>query len=253
LSKLSTNRRILIVGEGRETEYNYFVGFRNAFEDVLKATATSVSVARGKGGDARAIVTNAIKERKKFQPVSKLGDRVFLLLDTEGTGRSPGQGRTPELPAAEILAKKSDIEIVYSCPSFEYWFLCHFANATRGQFANCAAVITALNKKWISVSQAAYDKTDVGVYKRLSGSLDIARAQSLKIDLHHIATSGSAFRVNPSTQVYKLVAILIGVKSGEKCPLAGTWKLRGNASVTHESLLGDLMPQHEGSVVYWHL
>jgi hypothetical protein len=29
---LALKRRILIVGEGRETEYNYFVGFRNAFE-----------------------------------------------------------------------------------------------------------------------------------------------------------------------------------------------------------------------------
>ena len=47
------NRRVLIVGEGRETEYNYFVGFRNAFEAELKATATSMHVKRGKGGDGR--------------------------------------------------------------------------------------------------------------------------------------------------------------------------------------------------------
>jgi hypothetical protein len=78
LNKLPLKRRVLIVGEGRETEYNYFVGFRNAFEEELRATATSVSVARGKGGDAHAIVKKAIYEAKKFSPDPKRGDRVFL-------------------------------------------------------------------------------------------------------------------------------------------------------------------------------
>jgi hypothetical protein len=146
LSKLSLNRRILIVGEGRETEYNYFVGFRTAFEDFLKATATSVSVKRGRGGDACGIVRNAIKEAEKFEPDHKCGDRVFLLLDVEGTGNVPGRGRAPELPAAEKLAAENEIEIVYSAPSFEYWLLCHFAKASRGHFADCDAVISMLNK-----------------------------------------------------------------------------------------------------------
>jgi tRNA(fMet)-specific endonuclease VapC len=39
---------------------------------------------------------------------------------------------------------------------------CHFPNISRGQFADCAAVISALNKKWGSVSKAAYDKCPLG-------------------------------------------------------------------------------------------
>ena len=66
MSKFASKRRILIVGEGRETEYNYFVGFRNRFENELEATATSIRVKRGKGGDARGIVENAIKEAKNW-------------------------------------------------------------------------------------------------------------------------------------------------------------------------------------------
>jgi hypothetical protein len=66
LNKFAIKRRVLIVGEGRETEYNYFVGFRNALEEQLEAMATSVSVKRGKGGNAQNIVENAIKEAKKF-------------------------------------------------------------------------------------------------------------------------------------------------------------------------------------------
>lgn len=101
MSNFALKRRVLIVGEGRETEYNYFVGFRNAFERELEATATSVSVRRGNGGDARGIVENAIKEAKRFQPDRKRGDRVILLLDTEGAGRAP------ELPYAEKLAENA--------------------------------------------------------------------------------------------------------------------------------------------------
>ena len=51
MRKFPSKRRILIVGEGRETEYNYFVGFRNAFENELEASATSISVKRGNGGE----------------------------------------------------------------------------------------------------------------------------------------------------------------------------------------------------------
>ena len=68
MSRLSTKRRILIVGEGRETEYNYFVGFRKQFEADLEAMATSVEVVRGRGGDARKIVERAIQARSGFQP-----------------------------------------------------------------------------------------------------------------------------------------------------------------------------------------
>jgi len=253
LSKLALNRRILIVGEGRETEYNYFVGFRNAHEEILQQTATRVEVKRGSGGDARRIVKNAIQKAKDFNPNVKRGDRVFLLLDAEGPGNSPGQGRTPELPAAEKLAKENGIEIIYSCPPFEYWFLCHFAKASRGQFADCDAVVAALNKHWSQVSKAAYDKADQDVFKRLAELLDTAREQALKIDLHHIQSSGTARRVNPSTQVYELVAILIGVKSKEKCPLTGKWKLLGDASVTVKLSKGETMPQHDGNAAHWHL
>ena len=253
MSKRALNRVILIVGEGRETEYNYFVGFRNAHEEILQQTATRVEVKRGPGGDARRIVKNAIQKAKDFNPNVKRGDRVFLLLDAEGPGNSPGQGRTPELPAAEKLAKENGIEIIYSCPPFEYWFLCHFAKASRGQFADCDAVIGALNKKWGAVSNAEYDKADRDVFTRLADLLDVARAQALQIDLHHLNSLDTARGVNPSTQVYELVGILIGAKSGEKCSLPGTWKLLGDAEVTIDATKGDAMPLHKGNTAHWHL
>jgi hypothetical protein len=249
LSKFALKRRVLIVGEGRETEYNYFVGFRNAFQDELEATATSVSVARGRGGNARGIVENAIKGAKKFQLDRKRGDRVFLLLDTEGIGRAP------ELPEAERLAKNNSIEIVYSCPAFEYWLLCHFQNISRRHFKDCDAVVADLDKnnKWDTVCKTKYDKADQDIFDRLSNLLDVARVQSLEIDLHHLQSTATARCVNPSTQVYELIANLIGARTGAKCPITSTWKLIGDARVTTQLNKGDKMPSHNDNAAHWQL
>ncbi len=240
-------RRILIVGEGRETEYNYFVGFRNMFEEELEATATSVKVARGKGGDARAIVINAIREAKKFEPNRNRGDRVFLLLDTEGAGRAP------ELPAAEEIAAAERIEIVYSSPAFEYWFLCHFQQISRGYFKDGATVISALDKKWSNVCNTQYEKSDKDIFDRLYHLLRGALAQALAIDLHHLSTTGTARRKNPSSQVYELIAILIGARTNDKCPIAGTWKLIVNSTVEIQLNKGNDMPPYDNGLVNWKL
>lgn len=241
-------RRILIVGEGRETEYNYFVGFRNAFRDQLNATATSVKVARGKGKSATQIVKHAIFQRKLFKPDTARGDRVFLLMDTEGAGRES------ELPAAERLAKKEKIEIIYSSPAFEYWLLCHFDSASRRIFKDCHAVITELNNqnRWSKVSNSPYDKSDDQLFSRLSEQLTIARAQSLEVDLHHSRT-GNARRRNPSTQVYELIATLIGVRTGEKCPVDGKWILIGKSEISCQVKQGEGMPNHDGDVAHWQI
>lgn len=244
LSHPNSKRRILIVGEGRETEYNYFVGFRKAFESELEATNVSISVRRGRGGDARSIVKKAIDEARKFEPNRKRGDRVFLLLDTEGVGRAP------ELVAAEELARRKDIEIVYSSPAFEYWFLCHFANIPKGYFNDCSAVITELNKHWKDVCKSEYNKSDVDVFDRLSSKLDIARSQGLDIDLANIRNGIAAAKSNPSSQVYELIARLIGIRSNEKCPIGGDWKPLGGTSVSTFSK-GDLMPPVKSEIVVW--
>jgi hypothetical protein len=174
---------------------------------------------------------------------------VFLLLDTEGAGRAP------ELPEAEKLARDNGIEVIYSCPSFEYWLLCHFEKISRGYFKDCDAVITDLDKdkRWGGICVTPYNKADQDVFDRLSHLLDLARAQALEIDLHHLRSTGVVLRANPSTQAYELIAILIGARTGEKCPITGNWKLVGNASVATQLKKGDRMPSHNDNAAHWRL
>ena len=244
LSRSNPKRRILIVGEGRETVYNYFVGFRNEFESELADSAVSIVVRRGKGGDARAIVKTAIEEARKFEPNRGRGDRVFLLLDTEGVRRAP------ELVPAEALARQKNIQIVYSSPAFEYWVLCHFHSIPRGYFNDCSAVITELDKQWESVCNSQYDKADKELFERLSPRLPIARSQGLEIDLWHTRIGGTAAKSNPSSQVYELIARLVGVRSNERCPIDGEWKPLGSTSIDIFSK-GDVMPVVNNEIVVW--
>jgi len=153
------------------------------------------------------------------------------------------------------LARKQGVEIIYSCPAIEYWLLCHFPKIPRGNFKDCAAVESELNKvkHWGSVCNTKYDKADQDIFDRLSPLLNRARAQALEIDLHHLRNTGSALRTNPSTQVYELIAILIGTQTGEKCPSAGAWKLIGDARVTIQLNKGDEMPTYENKEAHWQL
>ncbi len=248
MKKAITNRRILIVGEGRETEYNDFVGFRNAMEDELEDTATSIQIARGKGGNADGIVRNAIKEAKKFKPDPGRGDRVFLVMDTEGPGRAP------ELPSAEKKARENRIDIVYSCPCFEFWILCHFEKPPGHYFNDCTRVICDLNKKWTRVSKSAYDKADKDIFERLHCSLELACEQALDRNLKHSRTPGSnASHPNPSTQIHELIALLIGVRGGQKCPVSGSWTTVSGPAQTTRTERGKTLPSSDGGSGRWRL
>jgi hypothetical protein len=247
LKKLPLNRKILIVGEGRETELNYIVGLKNYFHEELAAMSLSVNIKRGKGGNACNIVETAIKVKKEFERNHCKCDRVFLLMDTEGTGRAA------ELPAAEKLAKKNRIEIIYSSPSFEYWLLCHFKCIPRNYFQDCNAVIVELDKHWKSVSNANYDKADKDIFNRLANNLNEARKQALDIDLHHELTTNKSVGENPSSQVYELIGLLLGIKSGEKCPIAGSWRLRDEDNHVIDKKKGDKMPPHQNQPTHWRI
>ena len=242
---IKQNRRILIVGEGRETEYNYIVGFRKYFEIELKAAAISITPKRGKGGNACAIVKSAINAARTFEPNYKRGDRVYLLLDTEGSGRES------ELPEALTLASRNNIHVVLSSPSIEYWLLCHFENVPRRYFSNCADVIDELNKKWTSVCKTVYDKSDKDLFDRLSPLLGLACDQALKKDLHTLKSQSVVFGVNPSSQIYELIAFLIGVRTGEKCPIACTWTAIGDDASKADFQKGILMPSCKNKRVTW--
>ena len=110
-----------------------------------------------------------------------------------------------------------------------------------------------MNKKWKQVCNTLYNKADKDVFERLSDNLESARTQALEIDLHHLTSVESVLRVNPSTQVYELVAILIGARSGERCPIRGEWKLVADPTVAIRLEKGEVIPNRGDQAANWRI
>lgn len=168
-------------------------------------------------------------------------------MDTEG------EGRAGELAKAEELAAKNEVEIVYSSPAIEYWLLCHFEKASRAHLKDCEEVIKHLNPKWQTIANGEYGKSDSKVYERLGDRLETARTQALETDLFHISLHTQHRKVNPSTQIYELLGMLLGVQTGAKCPKEGDWKLVGDSKIATNRAKGDTMPDYQGLPSTWFL
>ncbi len=190
---------VLIVGEGRETEVNYF--------DQLKrldsvAERFTVTVKKGPGFNPERVVQETVKHKQRAEIREAPYDEVWCVLDTEGAEKRDS------LDKASRLANQNGIRLSVSNPSFEVWFLAHFVRTSRG-FNDCDAVIVELNKHWSHVSKASYDKSDEQVFQRLQDRLEDAlrNARQVREKDHKHPDIGEC---NSSTEVYLLIEHLLG-------------------------------------------
>jgi len=110
-------RTVLIVGEGRETEPNYFTGLRDE-TDVSDRFA--VTVKRGKGFSPEHVLNEAIRHMERARGQRAEYDEVWCVMDVEGPAKRAS------LDAARIRAKQNGVQVCLSNPSFEVWLLSHF-------------------------------------------------------------------------------------------------------------------------------
>lgn len=185
---------VLLVGEGRATEVNYF--------DRLKRLDTvterfAVTVKKGPGFNPERVVEEAIKHQRAAEARDAAYDECWCVLDTEGSEKRDS------LAKARILANRHAIQLCLSNPSFEVWFLAHFLRTSR-KFNDCEAVIVELNKHWPQVSRTGYDKSDEQLFDRLSNRLETAlhNARQVRETDHKHPDLADC---NSATEVYLLV------------------------------------------------
>lgn len=192
---------VLIVGEGQETEPNYFRGLRDE-PDVRSKFA--VTVKKGHGFSPEAVVEEALKHKGRAEERRQEYDEVWCVLDVEGPEKRDS------LNKAAALAEENDINLCLSNPCFEIWLLSHFARRGRS-YRDCAAVIVELSKHWQDHCNCEYRKNDEQIYVRICDltSTAIANAQWVR-ETHHTGTASVA-DANSSTEVYLLVKRLTDV------------------------------------------
>ncbi|HUT10381.1 MAG TPA: RloB family protein [Thermoguttaceae bacterium] len=195
-------RRILITGQGRQTEPNYFHGLKQE-QDVRKNFV--VKVAPGKGETPLDAVKKAIHlkdvERRKGKEFEF--DEIWSVLDVEQAGKNP------HLADARKLAAENGIRVVLSNPAFEVWLLAHFRR-TMKPFLNCDKVVEELRKKWQLAFGRAYEKEDRDIYQRLCDRTDKAIDNAGWVRENHFGRDEDIVHCNSATEVYQIVEILLG-------------------------------------------
>ena len=187
--KLLTNKRVLIVCEGEQTEKNYFCGLRRTYRLPTLNVVSSES-----GRNAANILRDACKRFDKAMNNKEPFSDVYCVFD-----RDDDQGANVSFqPTINKISKLKNFHAIYSIPSFEFWLLLHFIY-TRQCFATPKHLLDCLEKAY-----PAYQKNQLKLFDHLQENLDIA--------LQHAACCEEEAKEydekNPSTQVHHLIHFL---------------------------------------------
>jgi hypothetical protein len=180
--------RVLVEGD---TEDGYLVPFRRRARD-----RWTVQVDPVRGHDPLALVRLAVerKETAAREEVRGRGaayDQVWCVFDHDDH---------PRLPDAFDLAPRHDIQVAFTNPCLELWFILHFEDQTA----------------WISGERAQRRSRQLlGSGKPLSASsvaalvdrFEAAKDRGVRLERKH-AEDGSPEGSNPSSSVYRLVSQL---------------------------------------------
>ena len=108
-------RIIVIVCEGKETEINYFNGFKTRYSNL------NIIPLYKKCTDPKNIVKRAKEQIKVYRLKLNQGDGLWCVFDVD-------ESTNEEIKTTYNRAKKNKIMIALSNPSFELWYLLHFDN-----------------------------------------------------------------------------------------------------------------------------
>ncbi len=191
-------KRVIIACEGEVTEKNYFQDFFYELIQDHQIAKTSLVITKHRHTNPTGVLKDlldALKHDDEFEYKWIVIDR-----DEERVG---GGGHTKEdFNAALEQANSKNVNVAYSNPSFEIWYLLHF------EYRNTALDRDEVVEKLKSIM--GYEKNQCGLFNMLKNSQANAIANSKRL----LATYGAGGREvvpsedNPVTTVYKLVEVL---------------------------------------------
>lgn len=183
---------ILVICEGTETEPRYFEALRSSKH--LPRGRVCVETGAACGGTAPAFLVSAKKLWRKISQRDEVKyDEVWCVFDRDDH---------PSFGDALVAAGKAGVNVAYSIPCFELWYLLHFADQTA--HIERDDVIARLRK---AGRLPDYTKAMPGVYDKLRAKQDDAVQRAERLRAYH-QRNDKPETTNPSTTVDKLVARL---------------------------------------------
>ncbi len=190
--------RILIVCEGEKTEPNYF----KSFERVSRGGIVYDITCDGGKINTIKVVDKAIELRDKEAQTTRPFDSVWAVFDKDSF--SPAN-----FNAAIQKASSNGINCAWSNEAFELWYIYHFENRvtamSRKDFQKkISGHISRFEKSYKYVKNSTVMRSLLNRYGDESKAIAFAEKQAGMFDNNSYSTH------NPSTQVYKLVRLLLG-------------------------------------------
>ncbi len=200
-------QRVILACEGSVTEKNYF---QSIFDNLIQTKGiakTSFVIAKHKHTDPKGVLQDLLEELKKDSEF----EHKWIVIDRDEMRPNGGGHSLENFNGAISSAKAKDINIAYSNPSFEIWYLLHF------EYRNTALhrddVIKELNK------YLDYTKNSLTIYKEILHRQEMAIVRAQRLIDTHIGRKDTLSPAcdNPSTTVHKLVQLLnsMNKKTGE--------------------------------------
>lgn len=179
---------ILIVCEGECTEYNYFNSFR--------VSTSYVVIVKGEGISAKPLIKKTISLKKEIENREMVKiDQVWCVFDKDSN---------KELNKIIEEGRNNKINIAYSNPAFELWFVLHFIFTTSPM--SVKELINKIKKLFSENCGIKYKKNYKNIYDVLESNKNDAIKRSEKLIKFHKENYGlNPEKNNPSTTVHKLV------------------------------------------------
>ncbi|AJQ30035.1 RloB family protein [Pelosinus fermentans] len=193
-SPRSRNRRqagftVLIVCEGEKTERTYLRNYRR------RDTGVKIEIPNTSNTDPLNLVRFAALKADELGINKKTGS-VWIVFDVDGNSDAL-------IEKARKLAKRKNMEVILSNPSFELWYLIHFGSTSTALLTN-TNLVQNLNRYIPGYNKAS------NYYDDLKSKQKIAIANASILSSFHRGLGRDLYgRVsNPSTHVSKLVQYL---------------------------------------------
>lgn len=168
-----------------------------------------LKVVRGSGEGSVGVVKRAIRQReqdRRNQKFSKRdGDRVYALIDVEPHDPS----KAAALQEALDIASKEDVCVLLSNPCFEFWLLCHVAEANElcRSFRDPQALDHELRNRGNRGKDDLHQNPNL--FDRFLPKAPHAVAIARHVHQIHHHSTADIRSANACTQVYELVSALL--------------------------------------------
>ena len=190
--------RVILACEGKVTEKNYFQSIFDNLIENHSIAKTSFVIAKHKHTNPKGVLNDLEEHLKKDSDF----EHKWIVIDRDEMRTNGGGHIIQDFNGAISSAKAKNINVAYSNPSFEMWYLLHFEY--RNTPIDRDEVVDILEKK------IDYTKNSKSVFDKILAQQNYAISNAIRLINHHSQNGRKLDEANdnPSTTVHQLVIYL---------------------------------------------